>query len=103
MVITPRDVLEKSFFFNASQAIAGLSDQELQIEMGMGTQEDFYCWVSSAPDEFCKPTSARVRSCRLLGFNMVGKCENLPEHRRKSSGCYLHNLIANDIKIGFWQ
>ena len=34
---------------------------------------------------------------------MVGRCESLPEHRRISSGCYLHNLIVNDVKIGSWM
>lgn len=41
---------------------------------------------------------------RHIGFDIIGRCENLPDHRRgkHTTGCYLHTMSANDAKISSW-
>ena len=75
------------------------------IELGDGSGDDVYAWISSAPNDI-KPASeggSVVRSERLYGFNLVGRCQNLPQSRRgNGKGCYFHDFFANDVKLGAW-
>ena len=104
-VVAPRDQLEKRLFFTSKKAVEGLNETEGMLEIGDGSPDDYYAWISSTPNDI-KPSSeggSIVRSERLVGFNLVDRCENLPNSRRGNRrGCYFHDFFANDVKLGAW-
>ena len=92
-IISPRDSLEKSFFFTAGQAISELTHNEASQELGDGTVEDIYIWASSCPDEVRPNDDGIVRSFRPVGFLKIG-CD--------SEGVYIHQHCVYDIQINLW-
>lgn len=77
---------------------------EAAAELGNGSPDDCYAWLSSTPNDLLPEVDNIVRSERLYGFNLVGRCKDLPISRRPADqrGCYVHNLFANDVKVGSW-
>jgi hypothetical protein len=73
-------------------------------ELGSGSPDDCYAWLTSTPNELVPETNNIIRSERLYGFNLVGRVKDLPLNRRPAneSGCYVHNLFANDVKVNSW-
>lgn len=72
--------------------------------MRNGSPDDCYSWLSSTPNDLLTECDAAVRAERIYGFNFVGRVKNLPLSRRPTDerGCYVHNLFANDVKVGSW-
>lgn len=52
-----------------------MDEEEAAIEMGTGSPDDCYAWLSSAPNDLVPEAEGNiVRSERLYGFNLVGRC-----------------------------
>lgn len=103
-VVAPRECSEKRLFFQAKRAVQDLNETEALIELGEGSSDDVYAWISSPPNEICPEVAkGAVRAERIFGFNKIGRCKDLPSSRRgNGKGCYIHDMFANDVKLGSW-
>ena len=103
-IVAARDVIEKRLVFEAFEVTLGMNKEDAELEIGTGSQNDVYAWVSACPNEIRPEREGVVRAETLYGFNIMGHCENLPESRRSKhkTGCYLHSMSANNVGVGSW-
>ena len=50
-IVAARDVIEKRLVFEALEATLGMNKEEAELEVGTGSRNDVYAWVSACPNE----------------------------------------------------
>jgi len=71
---SPREYLDKKFFFRTADALEQVEDTETEI--GDGDPSDIYMWTTSAPDELHPTSQNTVRADSILGIMKIGKLGN---------------------------
>ena len=60
-----------------------MTKDEAKSELGEGSLEDIYVWISALPDSACPEVHPNsVRAERLYGYDIVGPVYSLPVNRR---------------------
>ena len=88
---TPREFLDKKIWFRESDTL--LEGEELENS----EYNDYYMWVSSAPDQFYPLNNDYVRADALIGLTRFGK------RRDGHPGCFYESIVQTDCKINSWS
>lgn len=100
-LVDGREVLEKKAYFQLSQVLHGLSEEERAAELQGGSEDDIYVWVASVPHDFIPKSKNGLRIYRHYGYHKIGYCRDLPESRRQEKGVYVHDMWATDAQLNW--
>ena len=84
---TPREFLDKKIWFREQDTL--LAGQKLKD----AEYNDYYMWISSAPDSFYPLNNDLIRADALIGLTRFGK------RRDGQPGCFYESIVQTDCKI----
>lgn len=103
---TPREMFDKKIMFKAQDALDECDDQEKEKELGLGSPEDMYLWVSECADELLEMSPDLVRINTILGISVIGTMKNKPAptspNQPENRGVFMHCVSQTDVKAGKW-
>ena len=83
-----REFIDKKIWFRESDTVQDPSKVKDE-------DNDFYMWISSAPESFYEMNKKFVRAEAIIGLCRFGK-------RKDGPGCYCKTIMQADCKINSW-